>query len=269
MVNRLFDPGIKRPNLAAVQTAFTGRLYAWDMFTIYRAVSGLYPTYPSVIGGAFGLSLQQDVITFIGAVGPFGRFHWVGDVYSIVYNRQIQRDLVPLRVVDPSFWTGWDRFTQLLEEDADEVGAPLAFGPVLNFELPKTEVDVSNLSPQDQALYAIYRGDVDTLEILLELMARYMPETLLTTPLFKEDLDGIFRLYGEWIAERFLGRPASRGARIMSKVILLADYRWYLLCGDLLSMIEPIFLDVGFDQGIVQLATLMRLEAERISLVKP
>lgn len=267
VVNRLFDPTIKRPNLAAVQTAFTGRLYAWDLMTLYRAISGQYTTYPSVLGGALGLTLQQDVITFIGAIGPFGRFHWVGDVYSVIYNQLIRRDLTPLVVVTPGFWTGWDRFTELLKEDADEVGEPLAFGPVRTFDLPVTLVDVSALPAKDQALYAIYRGDVDSMNILLEMMVRYMPETLVTLPLFLHDLEGIFELYGEWIAERFLTQPASRGARIMSKVILLADYRWYLLAGDLLSMIEPTFLETGFNEGMVDLATLMRLEAEGISVV--
>lgn len=266
MVNRLFDPQVARPNLAAIQTAFTGRLYAWDMFTLYRAVSGQYPTYPSVIGGAFGLSLQQDVVTFLGAVGPFGRFHWIGDVYSADYNNQIQRDLTPLSVVAPSFWTGWHRYTQLLLEDAAEVGEPLALGPTMTFKLPTTEIDVSRLSPKDQALYVIYRGDVDSMEALLAMMVRYMPETLITLPLFQRDLEGIFGLYGDWVAERFLGTRTSRGARIMSKVILLADYRWYLLAGDLLSMIEPVFLDTNFDRGMVDLATLMRLEAEAISI---
>ncbi len=50
----------------------------------------------------------------------------------------------------------------------------------------------------------------------------------------------------------------------MSKVILLADYRWYLLTSDLLSMIEPIFTQEAFSKGINWLATLLRSEAERI-----
>jgi len=91
-----------------------------------------------------------------------------------------------------------------------------------------------------------------------------MPETLGTIPLFFKDLEGMFSLYAEWVGERFLGTPASKGARIMSKVILLTDYRWYLLTGDLLSMIEPIFTQDSFSKGINWLATLLRSEAERI-----
>ena len=49
---------IKKPNLTAIQTAFTGRLYSMDMFTLYRAVSGKYATYPSIIAGGLGLSIQ-------------------------------------------------------------------------------------------------------------------------------------------------------------------------------------------------------------------
>ncbi|GAJ12846.1 unnamed protein product, partial [marine sediment metagenome] len=49
-------------------------------------------------------------------------------------------------------------------------------------------------------------------------------------------------------------------------VILLADYRWYLLAGDLLSMIEPIFTQEAFSRGINWLATLLRSEAERIKV---
>ncbi|KKM17497.1 hypothetical protein LCGC14_1675130 [marine sediment metagenome] len=76
----------------------------------------------------------------------------------------------------------------------------------------------------------------------------------------------MFSLYAEWIMERFGGTPASPGAKIMSKVILLADYRWYLLTGDLLSMIEPVFTQDAFSQGINWLATLIRSEAERIKV---
>ena len=252
---------IVKPNLTAIQTAFTGRLYSMDMFTLYRAVSGQYATYPSIIAGGLGLSIQQDVVTFLGALGPFGRFHYVGDVYSALYNEMIKRDFAPLTEL-AGFWPAWDRFTELLVQDAQEVGEPLKF-PGLSYTLPKTEIDPATLGA-GAPLYYIYRGDVDSMEILLTLLTQYMPETLGTIPLFFKDLEGMFSLYADWVGERFLGTPASRGARIMSKVILLADYRWYLLTGDLLSMIEPIFNEAAFSQGINWLATLLRSEAERI-----
>ena len=254
---------IKKPNLAAIQTAFTGRLYSWDMFTLYRAVSGEYPTYPSVVAGGLGLSVQQDVVTFLGALGPFGRFHYVGDVYSVIYNEMVERDLAPLTEL-AGFWSGWERFTQLLREDAQEVGEPLRF-PGLTYTLPKVELDKAALGA-DVAIYTIYRGDVDSMEILLTLLTQYMPETIATIPLFLRDLEGIFTLYAEWAGERFLGSPASQGARVMSKVILLADYRWYLLTGDLLAMIEPIFMQADFSAGISRIADIIRGEAERISV---
>jgi len=252
---------IVKPNLAAVQTAFTGRLYSMDMFTLYRAVSGEYPTYPSIVAGGLGLSVQQDVVTFVGALGPFGRFHYVGDVYSALYNQMIVRDLAGIRELD-GFWDGWGTFTLFLLQDAEEVGEPLKF-PGLSYTLPKVELDQEALG-NGQALYSIYRGDVDSMELLLSLLTQYMPETVATIPLFFKDLEGIFTLYAEWIKERFLGQPASAGARIMSKVILLADYRWYLLSGDLLSLVDPIFTDEPFSRGINWLATLIRSEAERI-----
>lgn len=265
-MTQLFD--ITKPNLAAIQTAFTGRLYSVDLFTLFRAVSGQYPTYPSVVAGGVGLSIQQDVISFGGAFGPFGRFHWVGDVYSAIYNNQIKRDVQPLGVVDELFWPTWDAYTQLLLDDAEEVGEPFR-APLLplNLDLPKLSLDVSTLGTQDRFIYGVYRGDVDTLEVLLKMLVQYLPESVPTIPLFKRDLEGIFTLYEEWAKERFLGEPASPGARILTKVILLADYRWYLLLGDLLSLIGPTFRQPAFSAGISQLGTMMRMEAERIVLV--
>ena len=256
---------IKRPNLAAIQTSFTGRLYSVDMFVLYRAVSGEYPTYPSVLAGGVGLSLQQDLVTFAGAFGPVGRFHWVGDTYSAYYNDQIERDVRPLGVVSEAFWPPWARYTQLLREDADDVGAPFKV-PLLPFNtrLPKLELDPTTLDVPGRFIYGVYRGDVDSMEVLLKMLLQYLPETAITIPLFKRDLDGMFALYEEWARERFLGEPASPGARILSKVILLADYRWYLLLGDLLSLIEPSFRQVAFSEGISRLGTMMRVEAERI-----
>jgi hypothetical protein len=254
---------IAKPNLAAIQTAFTGRLYSMDMFTLYRAVSGQYSTYPSVIAGAAGLSLQNDVVTYLGALGPFGRFHYVGDVYSAIYNDQVKRDLQGVPELT-DFWPGWDGFTQLLLDDAAEVGEPLKF-PGMGYTLPKTEV-TGLATSRDELLYYIYRGDVDTMETLLTLLTQYMPETIPVIPVTFKDLEGMFTLYGEWVKERFLGQTASKGARIMAKVILLADYRWYLLGGDLLAMVGSTFTQPAFTRGISFIATQLRQEAEAIKV---
>lgn len=254
---------IVKPNLAAIQANFTARLYGMDLFLVYRAVAGRYPTYPTLFAGLLGHAVHHDVVTFIGALGPAGRMQYLGDIYSITYNDMVERDMAPLPGL-AGFWPGWRRFTQLLKEDAQEVGEPLRF-PGRTYTLPKVELDWNTLGA-DRAIYAIYRGDVDSMEILLTLLSQYMPETILTIPLTLHDLEGIFSLYAEWAGERFLGQPASAGARIMSKVILLADYRWYLLAGDLLAMIEPAFQEPGFRGGISQLASLIRLEAEGISV---
>lgn len=254
---------IVKPNLAAIQTAFTGRLYSVDLFTLYRAISGKYSTYPSVVAGAAGLSIQNDVVTYLGALGPFGRFHYVGDIYSAIYNDVMKRDLQGAPEL-AAFWPAWDRFTQLLLDDAREVGEPFKF-PGLSYTLPKVEVDRSAVGP-DYLLYTIYRGDVDTMETLLTMLTQYMPETIWVIPITFKDLEGMFSLYAEWIRERFLGEPASQGARVMAKVILLADYRWYLLSGDLLAMAESTFTQSGFTRGISYIATQLREEAERISV---
>lgn len=255
--------GIVQPSLTAIQTAFTGRLYSWDLFLLYRALSGQYTTYPSILAGGVGLSLQQDLVTFVGAFGPVGRFHYVGDVYSVAYNDMIERDIRPLGLLDEGFWRGWRRFTRLLQEDADDVGEPLRF-PGRRFSLPKAELDVSRLSAEDRFIYAVYRGDVDSLEILLNLMTIYMPETQVVLPLSLRDLSGIFELYADWVRMRFTGASASRGARIMAKAILLSDYRWFALAGDLLGLAEQSFRDPAFTRGTLDFGTLIRQEAERI-----
>ncbi len=255
---------IVKPNLTAIQTAFTGRLYSMDMFTLYRAISGRYATYPSIIAGGLGLAVQQDVVTFLGAFGPFGRFHYVGDVYSVIYNDMVERDLAGVPEL-AGLWPGWRRFTQLLQEDAQAVGEPPRF-PTISYSLPKAAVDSTALGT-DALLYSIYRGDVDSLEILLSLLTTYMPETVVTMPFTLTDLEGMFALYAEWIRERFLGEPASVAARVMSKVILLADYRWYLLTGDLLAMVAPVFQEPGFSQGISTLAGFIRRQAEAIKVM--
>lgn len=257
------EVGIFKPNLAAIQTAFTGRLYSVDMFALYRAISGKYSTYPSIYVGLVGQSIHQDIVTFLGAFGPVARFHYVGDVYSVLYNQMVERDMQPVGQLS-SFWPGWEAFTWLLQADAEELGEPLRF-PAQTFTLPKLEIDRSQLG-SDLPLYAIYRGDVDSMEILLSLLTQYMPETVLSIPLTMKDLEGIFTLYGEWAGERFQGVPASPGARVMSKVVLLADYRWYLLCGDLLAAADPAFTDLGFTSGIKYIADICRQEAERIKV---
>lgn len=254
---------IVKPNLAAVQTAFTGRLYSMDMFTLYRAVSGKYSDYPSVVAGAAGLSIQNDVVTYVGAIGPFGRFHYVGDIYSATYNTMVETFLGSVYEL-ADFWMAWDRFTQLLLQDAQAVGEPFKF-PGLKYTLPKVDV-ARPLSGQDLILYTIYRGDVDTMEILLTLLTQYMPETIAVIPITFKDLEGMFTLYGEWVKERFLEQPASQGARVMAKVILLADYRWYLLSGDLMAMVESAFTQPGFTRGISFIATQLREEAEAIKI---
>lgn len=254
---------IIKPNLTAIQTAFTGRLYSVDMFTLYRAISGKYSTYPSIVAGAAGLSLQNDVVTYLGALGPFGRFHYVGDIYSALYNDLVKRDLQSVPELT-GLWPAWDRFTQLLLDDAKEVGEPFRF-PGLSYALPKVDI-AKPAAGRDLILYTIYRGDVDTMETLLTMLTQYLPETIPILPITFQDLEGMFSLYAEWIRERFLGQPASQAARVMAKVILLADYRWYLLTGDLLAMIEPGFQQAGFTRGIEAIATVCRQEAERIKV---
>ncbi|KKM62483.1 hypothetical protein LCGC14_1521230 [marine sediment metagenome] len=257
-------PEIVKPNLTAIQTAFTARLYSWDLIVLYRAVSGKYPSYASILGGGIGLTIQQDVVTFLGAFGPIGRSHYVLDIYSAIYNDMMEKDLKSFSEL-LGFWEGWSRFTQLLKEDAEEVGEPLKF-PAFTYPLPKFEVDAADLSGPDRFIYILYRGDVDSMEILLTLLSQYVPETVFPMPALHRDLSGIFELYAQWARERFTGAQASQAARVMAKVILLANYRWFLLAGDLLSMIEPIFHG-SFSKGMAWIAGGFRNEAEKISMV--
>lgn len=251
-----------KPNLTAIQTAFTGRIYSIDLFTLYRAIAGSYSTNPSIVVGAAGLSAEQDFISKVGAIGPFGRFNYCGDLYSVDYNQEIAGDLAGIPALS-GFWPGWTEFTRALQNDADQQSKPFQF-PGFNFTLPKT--DANPAGNNNTILYSIYRGDVDSMETLLNLLSQYMPETLPVMPVTYNDLNGIFTLYGEWINERFNGVPASNNARVMAKVVLLADYRWYLLTGDLLAMISSDYQTTGFTNGISQIATVIRQEAEQIKI---
>ena len=250
------------PNIAAVQTTFTGRLYNWDLLLLYRALSGDYPTYPSMIASGLGISLHHDIVRFLGTLGPQARFQYVGDIYSVIYNELIERDLKGFPELSEDFWVGWKRYTELLHEDARAIGEPLPF-PSTSFEFPRVKAEVS---ARDRFIYAIYVHDVDTMSTLIELLNKYIPETVLTLPALIRDLDGILGLYTEWARERFLQEPAGRSAKVMAKSILLADYRWYLLAGDLLTGIEPALSTLGFKNGITRIGQLIRLEAEAVSL---
>ena len=102
------------PNIAAVQTTFTGRLYNWDLLLLYRALSGDYPTYPSMIASGLGISIHHDIVRFLGTLGPQARFQYVGDIYSVIYNELIERDLKGFPELSEDFWLGWKRYTELL-----------------------------------------------------------------------------------------------------------------------------------------------------------
>jgi hypothetical protein len=251
-----------KPNLTAIQTAFTGRIYSIDLFTLYRAIAGNYSTNPSIVAGAAGLSVEQDFVSKVGAIGPFGRFNWVGDTYSIVYNQEIASALAGVPALS-AFWPGWSEFTQALQNDANQQAHPFQW-PGFEYALPVTAAQP--YGNNDLILYIIYRGDVDSMVNLLTLLSQYMPEMLPIMPVTFNDLNGIFTLYGEWVNERFNGVAASNNARIMAKVVLLADYRWYLLLGDLLAMISSDYLAPGFTNGLSQIATVIRQEAEQIKI---
>jgi len=83
-------------------------------------------------------------------------------------------------------------------------------------------------------VYYIYRGDAEWTEYGFETASQYAPEMIPLLSSFFPDFQRIMEFYREWARARILGEEASDEARIMSKVILLSNYRWYALVGDLL-----------------------------------
>jgi len=250
------------PNLAAIHTIFTARMYNWDMMLVYRALSGTYSTYVSLMFAGAGVNFYHDLVTTTGAIGPFSRLQYVGSRYHVGY-LDILKPYIEGKMQE-DFWKGWDAYRQLLLSDAESVGEPPRFPSPLSFSFPKLVLDGGELSSSERVLYGLYIDDIVSFEYLMTLLSEYIPETVPSMPTVVDELTGMFTFYTQWANERWLGRPASKNARIMAKTILIADYRWYFLLGDLLAQVRPELAEPSFTDGIAEIAEICRRGAESI-----
>jgi len=258
------------PNIVAVQNNFLGRLYSTDIFLIYRAISGTYATYPSLPAALGMLSVHSDISQWLGLLLPTTkRIQYVGDLAEIYYNKHVKADLSTIpefRIT--SLWDGMDRFTELLREDAEAIGEPFPKCPAIRLPFNKLELKPEETPADARFIYSIYRGDVDWAEEVLYLTSTYAPEANLMMGTIRADQERIFDLYTDWIKGRVFGfgKETTRNAKIMSKVILLSNYRWWLLTSDLLYGVDPKFSAGDFTRGILSIGRKLREEAERIRI---
>jgi len=219
---------------------------------------------------SLGLGANQDLLQYIGAIGPTARSLWYGNKLEIFYNNQI-RDTVS-KIPDfniPDLWAGWTHFTNLLEEDAAKAGTPSPELTPIEYKLESVELsdaELENLMTGNKFLYYIYRGDVDWTNQSFTLASAYTPELGIFLSMIFPDFQWIFKKYAEWMNERLKGIPATTEAKIISKSILLANYRWYMLVGDLLANVDPIFQSNAFQDGLSKMAQWIRNEAETLKL---
>lgn len=271
MEENLFD-GWRRvtlhPNMAAVQNNFLGRLYTSDIFLIYRAISGTYATYPSLPAALGMISVHSDISQWLGYLLPTTKkVQYAGDLVEIYYNEHVKADLSTLPELRISgLWDGIDRFTELLRENAKAIGEPFPKFTAVRPPFRKLELKHEEIPADARFIYYTYRGDVDWAEEMLYLLATYAPEATLMMGPLKVDQERIFDLYTEWIKGRVSGVETTRKARIMSKVILLSNYRWWLLTSDLLYDVDPKFSDRDFTKGVSLIARKLREEAEGIRI---
>ena len=264
------------PNIGSLQNIFFGRLYSTDLILLYRAITGRYAEYPSLFLITAGLGFFHDVTQALGLVGaPATTALIVGNLAEIFYNERVKNTVFTLEVSqfrDTDFWAGWDKFTELLRKDIQQAGPAPPKLPKLRYEIRKFTLspDQIMLLPENlKFVYYIYRGDVEWTEYSFQTASQYAAEMVPLLSTFFPDLERIMEFYREWTRARIFGEEASDNAKIMSKVILLSNYRWYALVGDLLSPIDEVFTKEGFQKGVMKIADMLRVEAERIRVVLP
>ena len=264
------------PNIGSIQNVFFGRLYSSDMILLYRAITGRYVEYPSLFAMTAGLGVFHDVTQALGLVGaPATTALVVGNLAEIFYNEGVKDTVFKLDVPqlrDRELWLGWDGFTELLRKDVEQAGPAPPKLPKLKFEMRKFTLSPAqiNMLPEElKFVYYIYRGDVEWMECSFQTASQYAPEMVPLLSTFFPDFQRIMGFYREWARARILGEEASDKAKIMSKVIFLSNYRWYALVGDLLSPVDEAFRKEGFQKGVMKIADMLRVEAERIRVVPP
>lgn len=213
--------------IATVENFALGRFYTYDIFMLWRVISGTYYRSPIMFFASVGGNLISDSLELLGTRGLNDRIVAFLDEMTIYYNELIQEDLESL-YPNSELWEGWERFTQMLRQDYKERPGPLSL-PELTAELPLVELsatEIENLTLTEKTAYFIYKGDVVYMERAHRKASACSPDFFLMLKSTWRDLEGMFNLFTEWARERFLGEPASNEARIMGKVILLADYKF-------------------------------------------
>lgn len=256
------------PNIVAVQNNFLGRLYTSDIFLIYRAISGTYATYPSLPAALGMISMHSDISQWLGYLLPTTRkVQYAGDLVEIYYNEHVKADLSTLPELRiRGLWDAIDRFSELLRENAEAIGEPFPKFSPIRLAFRKLELRPEEIPDDAYFIYSIYRGDIDWSEEMLYLLATYAPEAALMMGPLRADQERIFDLYTEWIKGRVFGVDTTRNAKIMSKVTLLSNYRWWLLTSDLLHGVDPKFSTGDFTEGVSLIARKLREEAEGIRI---
>lgn len=266
---------VYRPNIVSIQNIFFGRLYSSDIILLYRALSGRYPEYPSMFVMSAGLGLFQDVTQALGLFAvPATTALVVGNLTEILYNDAVEDTVFKLNIPElhnPEFLVGWEKFTALLRKDIQRVGPQPPKLPPLKFEVRKftlSQPEIEGLPGYLKFVYYIYRGDAEWTEYGFKTASQYSPEMIPFLSSFFPDFDRMMGLYRESVQARVLGGEASNTAQIMTKVIFLSNYRWYALVGDLLSPIDEVFRTTGFQRGLMKIADMLRVEAERIRVTR-
>lgn len=259
--------------LAAVQNNFSGRFYSLDIVLIYRALSKTYGYYPTTVMHSLGLAVHTDVVQLLGYTFlPAIRVQYLGDLCEMKYNEDIKNTLSTLRISElrnEELWLGFDKFSEMLKEDSEKIKPPIKT-PTMPSPIPKLELSPNELerfSDVDKFIYYIYLCDALWAEYAGEEASRSALEFMPILGLSRIDLVRMFKLYTEWIKHRLLGTEAGNGAKLMTKTILLSNYRWYLLTVDLLYDLDEAFRTRGFNEGMSKIADMIRKEAEAIRVV--
>jgi len=264
------------PNIGSVQNIFFGRLYSSDLILLYRAITGRYAEYPSLFAMTAGLGFFHDITQALGLVGaPATTALIVGNLSEIFYNETVRDTVFRLNILqfrNIEFLAGWDKFTELLRKDIEQAGSTPLKLPRLKFEMRKftlSPAEIRLLPEELKFVYHTYRGDVEWTEHCFQTASQYAPEMVPLLSTFFPDFQRIMEFYREWAGAQILGEEASDNAKIMSKVIFLSNYRWFALVGDLLSPVDEAFTKEGFQKGLMKIADMLRVEAERIRVVLP
>ena len=259
-----------KPVLAAVQNNFLGRFYSLDLILIYRAISKTYGRYPSTPINLLGLAVHSDVVQVLGYTFlPAVRYQHLGDLCEIKYNEDIKNTLSTLRISelrDAELWAGFDKFTAMLREDAEKTKLPFKT-PAIPSKIPKLELapkEIERLSEEAKFIYYIYLCDQLWADYVFEEASRSAVEFMPILGPSKIDILRMCKLYTEWIKHRLLGTKVSNKAKLMTKTVLLSNYRWYMLTVDLLHGLDEAFRTRGFRRGMDKIADMLRREAEGI-----